>query len=113
MVLHDKIVYFIYEKLADNVIEPDHIFLAFVCWYAKGRGILSTLISALIILFTARQIFAFGFWYLDIRDTLEFILLIATVFILYQTRKQIINVVTIWLLLFFLTAQTDIFGGIL
>lgn len=88
-------------------------FLAFVCWYAKGKGIIAITISSIIFMFMSRQAFSFGFWYFDIRYILEFILWIATIFVLYQSPKQIFQVVSIGLLLFFLTAQINLFMGML
>ncbi|WP_062350614.1 DUF6518 family protein [Bacillus kwashiorkori] len=93
-----------------TVISP---FLAIVCWYAKGKGIIAVSISSIIFMSISRQSFAFGFWYFDIRNNLELLLWIATTFILYQSPKQIINVVAIGFLLFLLTAQTNIFWGML
>ena len=88
-------------------------FLAFVCWYAKGKGIIAISISSIIFMFISRQTFAFGFWYFDIRNILEFLLWIATMFVLYQSPKQILKVVPIGLLLFFLTAQINLLWGML
>lgn len=93
-----------------TIISP---FLAFVCWYAKGKGTIAIFISAIIFMFISRQAFAFGFWYFGIRYISEFILLIFTVFILYQSPKQIIKVIAIGMFLFFLTAQFNIFWGML
>jgi hypothetical protein len=92
------------------VISP---FIAFVCWYAKGQGIIAISISSIIIMFISRQTFALGFWYFDILNTLELLLWIATIFVLYQSPKQIFKVTTIGLLLNFVTAQTNLFWGIL
>ena len=88
-------------------------FLAFVCWYAKGKGIIAIAISSIIFMFISRQAFSFGFWHFDIRHSLEFILWIATIFVLYQSPKQIIQVVSIGLLLFFLASQINLFMGML
>lgn len=88
-------------------------FLAFVCWYAKGKGIMAIIISSIIVMVISRQAFAFGFWYFDITSILELFLWIATIFVLYQSPKQIIKVVSIGLLLFFLTAQIHLFGVLL
>lgn len=96
--------------VAMTIVSP---FLAFVCWYAKGKGTIAIFISAIIFMFISRQAFAFGFWYFDIRYILELLLLIFTVFILYQSPKQIIKVVIIGMLLFFLTAQFNIFWGMM
>lgn len=88
-------------------------FLAFVCWYAKGKGIIAISISSIIIMFISRQTFAFGFWYFDMINTLELLLWIATIFVLYQSPKQISKVTIIGLFLYFVTAQTYLFWGIL
>ena len=88
-------------------------FLAFVCWYAKGKGIIALAISSIIFMFISRQAFVFGFWYFDLRSILDFLLWIAAIFVLYQSPKQIIQVVSIGLLLFFLTAQVHLFTGLL
>ena len=37
---------------------------AFVCWYAKGKGIIAISISSIIFVFISRKAFAYGFWYL-------------------------------------------------
>ncbi|NCU18915.1 hypothetical protein [Pallidibacillus pasinlerensis] len=88
-------------------------FLAFVCWYAKGKGIIAISISSIIFMFITRQVFVFGFWYFDIRDNLELLLWIATIFVLYQSPKQIFKVLTIGLLLYFFSAQINLFWGML
>jgi len=93
-----------------TIISP---FLAFVCWYGKGRGIIAVSISSVVLLVIERQAFAFGFWYFDIRSYLELLLLIATIFVLYQSPKQIIKVVTTGSLLYFLTAQINLIWGLL
>ena len=93
-----------------TIISP---FLAFVCWYAKGKGIIAISISSIIIMLISRQTFAFGFWYFDILNTLELLLWIATIFVLYQSPKQISKVTAIGLLLYFVTAQTNLFWGML
>lgn len=88
-------------------------FVAFVCWYAKGKGIIAISISSIIFMFISRQTFSFGFWYIDIINILEFLLWIATIFVLYQSPKQILKVVPIGLFLYFLTAQTNLLWGML
>lgn len=88
-------------------------FLAFVCWYAKGKGLIAISISSIIFMLISRQAFVFGFWYFGIANIQEFLLWIATIFVLYQTPKQIIKVVTIGALLYFLTAQINLFWGML
>lgn len=88
-------------------------FMAFICWYARGKGIIAISISSIVFMFISRQAFVFGFWYFDIRYNLELILWIATSFVLYQSPKQIIKVVAIGLLLYFFTAQINFFWGML
>ncbi len=93
-----------------TVISP---FLAFVCWYAKGKGIIAICISSIIFMLISRQAFGFGVWYFYIKYNLELLLWIATIFVLYQSPKQIIKMVTIGLILRFLTAEINLFWGML
>ena len=93
-----------------TIISP---FIAFVCWYAKGQGIIAISISSTIIMFMSRQTFAFGFWYFDILYTLESLLWIASILVLYQSPIQIIKVFSIGMLLYFLTAQVNMLFGML
>jgi len=88
-------------------------FLAFICWYAKGKGIIAISFSSLIFMLVSRQAFGFGVWYFYIKYNLELLLWIAMIFVLYQSPKQIIKVVTIGLILSFLTAETNLFWGML
>jgi hypothetical protein len=88
-------------------------FLGVVCWYAKGTHIISICISAVIFMLMTRQVFAFGFWYLDVRHALELLLWGLTFAVLFKTPKQIILVATIGILLFLLTAQLHLFWGML
>ncbi|WP_223701739.1 hypothetical protein [Sutcliffiella deserti] len=88
-------------------------FIALVCWYAKGKGVIAIFISSILIMFISRQAFAFGFWYFDIRNILEFLLLITTIIVLYQSPKQIIKVVIIGLLFYFFTAPFNLMWGML
>ena len=93
-----------------TVISP---FMASICWYAKGKGIIAISISSIILMFISRQAFVFGFWYFDVRNILELLLWIATILVLYQSPKQIIRVFTIGLFLFFLTTQINLFWGMM
>lgn len=85
--------------------------MAFLCWYAKGNGIISIVISASIFMFMSRQAFVFGFWYFDIRNILEFILWTGTIFVLYQSPKQIAKVVILGILMFLLASPFHLFWG--
>jgi len=96
--------------VAMTVISP---LLAFVCWYAKGKGRISIFLSAIILLFVLRQAFTFGFWYFSNRYILEAILVILTILILYESPKQIIKVVFFGVLLFFLMSPIHLIWGML
>lgn len=85
-------------------------FLASVCWYAKGKGIIAISIASIIFMLISRQTFGFGVWYLYIKYNLELLLWIAMIFILYQSPKQIIKVIAIGLILCFLTAEINFWG---
>ncbi|MDQ0215809.1 CHASE2 domain-containing sensor protein [Oikeobacillus pervagus] len=93
-----------------TIISP---LLAFICWYAKGKGILAISISSIIFMFISRQAFIFGFWYFDIRNILELLIWIAMIFVLYQSPKQTIRMISIGLFLYLLTAQINLFWGML
>jgi hypothetical protein len=88
-------------------------FLAFVCWYAKGEGIIAICISSIIFMLFSRQAFGVGVWYFYIKYNLELFLWVAAIFVLYQSPKQIIKVVTLGLTLSFLTAGINLFWGML
>lgn len=87
-------------------------FFAAVCWYAKGTHVVSVVLSAFLAALMMRQAFAFGFWYFDVRNILELILLILTFAVLYKEPKQIALVVLLGAALFFLTANINLFGGL-
>jgi len=88
-------------------------FMAIICWYAKGKGVVATCISSVIFMFMARQAFIFGFWYFDIKYILEFLLWVATIFVLYQSPKQALTMIIIGMFLFFLTSQLNLFWGMI
>ena len=96
--------------IAITLLSP---FIAVCCWYARGNGSIPIIISALIFTFITRQAFAFGFWYLDIRNSLELVLWIGTIIILYQSPKQMAKVITIGLLVFFLISPFSLLWGML
>lgn len=88
-------------------------FLGAVCWYAKGTHVVSIFLSSLIFAMMMRQAINFGFWYFDISYYLELFLWIATAFVLYQKPKQIAAVIALGVVLFFMTSQLYLFGGML
>lgn len=61
--------------------------LGFICWYAKGNGILSLILSSGIIFILFQSTFAYGFWYIDIVSPLEFLVFILGIIILRRTPK--------------------------
>ena len=64
-------------------------FLAFICWYAKGEGKASLMISAIIIGVLFLQAFSFGFFYFGVRIYLEVVVWLIAVFVLYKTPGQL------------------------
>lgn len=85
--------------------------LAFIVWYSKGNHLISTLFSIVILTMMFRQTFAFGFWYFDLLNVLELILLILTHVILYKNMRQMSLLSISSCALFLLTSQISIFGG--
>jgi len=83
---------------------------AFICWYAKGKGIIAIFISSIIFMFITSQTFVYGFWYFDITYIPELFIWIATIFVLYQSPKQIIKVVVLGMVLFFAAARFFYWG---
>ena len=74
-------------------------FLAYICWYAKGNGIISLLISAIIIGVLFKQAFAFGLLYFDVRSYLEVAVWLIGVVVLYKTPKQLVGLLALSLVL--------------
>ncbi len=96
--------------IAMTILSP---FISAICWYAKGTHIVSLCISAILLMFMARQAFDFGFWYFDIRHVLELLLWGATIGVLYKNPKQIIVVTGGGMLLFILASPLNLFFGML
>ena len=65
--------------------------LAFLCWHAKGEGILSIILSSCILAVMINFTFAYGAFYADLVSPLEFILLLATLVLLRRKRKQMVS----------------------
>lgn len=64
--------------------------LAYICWYAKGKGKISLLISSIIILAMLLSSFSIGIWYFDINSIIDLLLFIGTVLVLYMNPKKTI-----------------------
>lgn len=74
-------------------------FLAYICWYAKGNGIISLVISAIIIGVLFKQAFAFGLFYFGVRSYLEVVVWLIGVVVLYKTPKQLVGLLALSLVL--------------
>lgn len=68
-------------------------FLAFLCWYAKGEGILGIVLSACILAVLIDQTFYYGAFYVDLVSPLELILLLATLVLL--RRRQMVSMLAL------------------
>jgi hypothetical protein len=67
--------------------------LAYICWYAKGRGKLAVSISAGIIAVLYNTAFSYGFFYFGIRYELEVVVLIIAVWVLRRAKWEMIAVI--------------------
>lgn len=72
---------------AFTVISP---FLAFVCWYAKGHGFVSYLISAGIIGTLFNTTFAYGFFYFSVRHLLELLIFLLAIVVLRREKREML-----------------------
>ena len=73
--------------------------LAFIVWFAKGRGPIAVLISAAIIAFMINFAFYYGMFYISLSHVLELLLLIAAVFILKRGGNEMVYTALLALLL--------------
>lgn len=64
-------------------------FLAFVCWYARGRGPVACLISAAIVGVLFMQAFYFGMFYFDPGNPLEILVWLIGIAMLYRSPGQL------------------------
>lgn len=69
--------------IALTMISP---FLAYLCWYAKGNSWFAMLISSGILGFLVNTAFAYGLWYLDLRSTLDLLMLLLAIAMLHKHR---------------------------
>ena len=82
-------------------------FMAFVCWYAKGNGIIEFIIKVSIITVMILCSFAIGMWYFDFTSIINTILFITTLVVLYDTPKELMyslicSIVMAYLIRFFI-----------
>lgn len=62
--------------------------LAFLCWYARGKGWLALLISTGILAVLINMTFSYGLWYFHVRSFLHFIMLLAGTLVLHKGTKE-------------------------
>ena len=67
--------------------------LAFICWYAKGRGWVSLIISAVILAFIINSTLVYGMWYVDIPSLLHLAMLILGIVILRRSIKETVCII--------------------
>ena len=82
-------------------------FMAFVCWYAKGNGIIAFIVKVAIITVMILCSFAIGMWYFDFTSVINTILFITTLVVLYDTPNKsiyslICSIVMAYLIILFI-----------
>ena len=69
-------------------------FMAFVCWYAKGNGVIAFIINVSIITVMILCSFSIGILYFDFTSIINTIFFITTLVVLYDTPKKSIYSLT-------------------
>jgi hypothetical protein len=64
--------------------------LAFVCWYAKGKGAVALVVSSAIIAVLMNLSFVYGMWYFDIRSLLDGLVFLCGIIVLRRKVKETI-----------------------
>jgi len=77
-------------------------FLAILCWYAKGRGIVPVIFDILIIAVFALACFGLGLFYVTFRGVLYLLVFIAACIVMYRSPKQMLTSLPIGIILAFL-----------
>lgn len=67
--------------------------LAYVCWYAKGKGTIAFILSAGILSVLMNTAFAYGMFYIDIPSYLNVLMLLLGVLILHKSLKETIGMI--------------------
>ena len=62
--------------------------LAFLCWYAKGKGVAAFILSAGIASILINTAFSYGIFYIGIRSWLNLLMLAAGIVILHKSPKE-------------------------
>lgn len=73
-----------------TVISP---FLAFICWYAKGKGAAAFLISSGIIGVLINTAFGYGFFYVVVVSWLNLMVVLLTIVLLHKSPKKTIGMI--------------------
>ena len=86
--------------------------LAYICWYAKSKSVISMIISSLIIAIMISICLNIGFWYFDISRLIYLVFLVAIIITLHVNLKNTLLSIIIGLLLSFLipNINTIIYG---
>lgn len=74
--------------IAFTVVSP---FLAFLCWYAKGTGLVAFFLSSGVIGVLLNCAFNYGMFYIDISSGLELLMLAIGVIVLRRSFKETIG----------------------
>lgn len=75
--------------------------LAFICWYAKGEGKISIIISSVILAVMMLSSFSIGMWYFSFKSIIDTVLFIGTILVLYVNPKNSIYSILLSLILAF------------
>ena len=62
--------------------------LAFICWYAKGNNKISIIISSVILAVMLKESFSVGIWYIYFKSTIDTLLFLGTMIVLYTKPKN-------------------------
>ncbi len=62
--------------------------LAFICWYAKGNNKISIIISGVILAVMLKESFSVGIWYFYFKSTIDTLLFLGTMAVLYTKPKN-------------------------
>ncbi len=64
------------------------LFLAFISWYAKGKGLIALILSSGILSVLLNTAFSYGLYYIDIRSWLDLIMLLFGLLILRRSMRE-------------------------
>lgn len=71
--------------IAFTLLSP---FLAFLSWYAKGKGCIALILSAGILGVLLNTAFSYGLFYIDIRSWLNLLMLLTGILVLRRSAKE-------------------------